>query len=124
VVQKKYYWRIDSFVVNSNFFDHPVITLVLKISENYHSHTTLLHNNFALSTWVRFRNTSYGCTVYLYRFVGINNNPLKVEQQIVRQNRRKSSLKECFFVILALKIQCNIVKNTLLQPGHHIIVNK
>jgi len=32
------------------------------------------------------------------------------------QNCQTSSLKECIFAHWALKIQCHIVKNTLLQP--------
>jgi len=31
------------------------------------------------------------------------------------QNRQKNSLKVCIFVNSALKLQCHIIKNTLLQ---------
>jgi len=32
-------------------------------------------------------------------------------------NRKKNGLKECFFVYSALKIQCQVVKNTLSQTA-------
>jgi len=38
------------------------------------------------------------------------------------QNRQKSSLEECGFINLALKIQCYIVKNTLLQSAFSMIL--
>jgi len=35
----------------------------------------------------------------------------------VGKTAKKYSLKECVFVNLTLKIQCNVVKNTLLQTA-------
>jgi len=36
-------------------------------------------------------------------------------------NRQNSSLKECFFINSALKIQWHIVKNTFLQTAFSVI---
>jgi len=46
----------------------------------------------------------------------------KTNKELSGQNRRKSSLKQCVFVSLPLKIQCHIVKNTLLQTAFSAIL--
>jgi len=55
--------------------------------------------------------SSYGCRDQAFRL------------QPSGQNRQKNSLKCIFVINSALKIQCHIVKNTLLQTAFSVILS-
>jgi len=55
-------------------------------------------------------------------FQSILPEKLKIGYQPSEKNRQKYSLKECVIDNSALKIQCHIIKNTLLQTAFSAIL--